>query len=63
MAFAFVLSRRDIRKTCNPPLDDIVDPGARLGDRQEECIPRLRFQRLSICRGVDDPFDGRERQT
>ena len=60
VAFALALARGDLREGGHAVLDEIVDPGPRLYDRQEHGVTRFGFERLRGCWGVEDTLDGTE---
>src|SRR5229473_4776187 len=60
VAFGLALARGDVRKGGHAVLDEIVDPGPRLYDRQEHGVTRFGFESLRGCWGVENTLDGTE---
>ena len=60
--FYLAFTLRDLGERANAARCDIVDPGARLGDGEENRVPGFWFEGRLRLGLMQDAFDGRERR-
>ena len=63
MSFDLSFALRDLGERSNAARCEVLDPGARLGNGEENSVPGLRFERRLGSRLMQNAFDGNDSAT